>query len=267
VIVLPRPLLLLSLLSLLTALGTPLAAAEDRELRAILDKHVEAMGGWRNWNQVESIRLAGTIERDGRTVEFVIVKKRPNQIRATVTLPLPGDEEEKIQVIRAHDGKTAWTATRLVGAVDIKKQELDPEAAAALLADAGVLPQLMKFRQEGAAFELLPSAIFEGKPVRVIRSSGHRPEAGMIYEFHVCAETYRILHLVAHKGGGVERNTYGDYREADGVFLPFQTTIVAESTGRSEMRTESAEVGVGIYEEYFQSAATETPLVSDGSKR
>jgi hypothetical protein len=55
------------------------------------------MGGLRNWSQVESIRLSGTIERDGQTVDIVIIKKRPNQIRATVTIPLPNDPDNKVQ--------------------------------------------------------------------------------------------------------------------------------------------------------------------------
>jgi hypothetical protein len=89
------------------------ANAEDSQtsVNEILRKHFEAMGGLNNWNRIESIQMNGTIERDGQTVDIVIVKKRPDQIRATVTVPIPGKENEAFQIIRAHDGKTAWTAT------------------------------------------------------------------------------------------------------------------------------------------------------------
>ena len=73
------------------------SAKEAPTLNGILQKHLEAMGGLRNWSQVESIRLSGTIERDGQTVDIVIIKKRPNQIRATVTIPLPNDPDNKVQ--------------------------------------------------------------------------------------------------------------------------------------------------------------------------
>ena len=86
------------------------------------------MGGLANWSQIESIQLNGTIERDGKTVDFVIIKKRPDQIRATVTMPVPGKEDEAIQLIRAHDGKSAWTATRLSGAPEMQKEKLPPRS-------------------------------------------------------------------------------------------------------------------------------------------
>ena len=104
---------LIGLSLLLSALHSAATAANDPRVNEILSKHQEAMGGLTNWSQIESIQLNGTGERDGKTVDVVIIKKRPNQIRATVTLPVPGKEDEAIQLIRAHDGKSAWTANRL----------------------------------------------------------------------------------------------------------------------------------------------------------
>ena len=120
---------LIGLSLLLSALHSVSAAVNDPRVNEILSKHQEAMGGLTNWSQIESIQLNGTVERDGKTVDVVIIKKRPNQIRATVTVPVPGKEGEAIQLIRAHDGKSAWTATRLAGAPEMQKEELPPEAA------------------------------------------------------------------------------------------------------------------------------------------
>ncbi len=206
------------------------------------------MGGMRNWSQVESIRLKGTIEREGQIVDIVIIKKRPNQIRATVTLPIPGKDDQKLQVIRAHDGKTAWTATRLAGAETMTREELPREAAEELLADAGVLPRLIKLWREGAELTLLESREFEGQPAIAVQSSLN----GNLLVFYLSSEDYTLMAYESHhSAGGVTRTRLKDYVTESGIKIPVTNIIESPKTGTSRMTTESIEVGVGIYEEYF----------------
>ena len=181
---------LIGLSLLLSALHSVSAAVNDPRVNEILSKHQEAMGGLTNWSQIESIQLNGTIERDGKTVDVVIIKKRPDQIRATVTMPVPGKEDEVIQLIRAHDGKSAWTATRLAGAPEMQKEELPPEAADQLLADAGVMPLLIKFWREGVKLELLNSKTIDGTRRYVVEANpeGTRNK----YTFYISEETYLV---------------------------------------------------------------------------
>lgn len=221
----------------------------NSELREILDKHLETMGGIHNWSKVESIRLNGTIERDGQLVDICIVKKRPNQIRATVTLPLPDSDEEKLQIIRAHDGKTAWTATRLAGAPDMVKEELPPEAAAELLADAGVLPPLIKLWRDGTELELLESKIVNGENAYRLRTKAKAP---LQYTFYVSSDSYQLLAYDSIKNDGTSiRTTLAGFVQDNGVLIPRESIIESPATGTSTMTANSIEVGVGIYQEYF----------------
>jgi outer membrane lipoprotein-sorting protein len=207
------------------------------------------MGG-NNWLKVESIRLNGTIERDGKIVDICIVKKRPNQIRATITLPLPGSEDEKLQVIRAHDGKTAWTATRLAGAPEMKREELPPDAAAELLADAGVLPPLIKLWREGATLKLLDAR--EGPDQNTFKVQARARNSMRSYTFYLDRETYRsVAFETQDRSGKTTRTTLNDYAFESGISLAKHNTIEAPDTGRSVMRIDSIEIGVGIYQEYF----------------
>lgn len=219
------------------------------DLRSILTRHWEAMGG-NNWLKVESIRLNGTIERDGQIVDICIVKKRPNQIRATVTLPIPGSEDEKLQVIRAHDGKTAWTATRMAGAPDMKREELPPEAAAELMADAGVLPPLISLWQEGAELELLGDEKENGNSAWHIRAS--KPESALSRIFYLDKQTYRLVGYDTLRADGTSTTTsFEGYATESDIILPIRNIIESPETGRSVLETQSIEVGIGIYREYF----------------
>jgi hypothetical protein len=233
-------------------------AADDPTLNTILQKHLEAMGGLNNWNRIESIQLNGTIERDGQTVDIVIVKKRPNQIRATVTVPILGKEDEAFQIIRAHDGKTAWTATRLAGAKEMQKEVLPAEAADQLLADAGVLPPLVKLWREGADLELLGTKSMDGInhfAIRVIPE-----DLPQQYTFYLSGESYLIAHYEStHPADGISKTIMADYRREQNILVPQLVIIESPQTGQSVMATTSVKIGVGIYEEYFSPA---TPTAS-----
>ncbi|PXA03758.1 hypothetical protein DDZ13_10725 [Coraliomargarita sinensis] len=225
-------------------------AVEDPQLRETLNKHWEAMGG-NNWLKVESIRLSGTIERNGRAADICIVKKRPNQIRATVTLPLPGGEDEKLQVIRAHDGEAAWTATRLAGAPVMKKDPLPPDAAAELLADAGVLPPLIKLWREGGK---LKRSTPETKGALTLIPISSQPGNGETsHVFYLNHETH-LLHAIENRTThSVTKTTFADYTWEAGVRLAKTSKVESSETGHSKLETKSIQIGVGIYDEYFSS--------------
>jgi hypothetical protein len=246
----PHLLFLLSL-AIFTLLAKQMNASEDPQLSVILNKHIEAMGGIYNWDKVESIRLCGTIERDGQTAEIVIIKKRPNQIRATVTVPIPNRDDEYFQAIRAHDGKTAWTGTRLAGAPNLIKEELPAEAAAQLLTDAGVLPPLIKFWRGGEKLDLLSPQTIDGVTNFRIRATGK--DLPCDYTFYVSSDSFLLTRYESiDPKHGITQTALGGYTKAHGILIPTQSITQTAETGQSLIQTDSIEIGVGIYKEYFE---------------
>lgn len=250
-IIMPRSLILRVFFSLLIGnTASVLSATPAPEIKEILNLHWEALGGMHNWSKVESIRLNGTIQRKEDFVDICIVKKNPNQIRATITLPPRGETEDQIQIIRAHDGKKAWTATRLAGASELKKQALSPEAAAALLSDAGVLPPLIKLWRDGAEISRQPPSVINGIPTITIQAKPK--DSAVRHIFYLCEETYLVL--LQESDNGVDeiiRTHYSDYTTSDGLQFPARSIIDSSQTGRTIMTTQSVEIGVGIYDGYF----------------
>jgi hypothetical protein len=215
-------------------------------------QHIEAMGGLTNWSRVESIRLAGTVERDGQTVDIVIVKKRPEKIRATVTVPISEKEGEYLQLIRAHDGTNAWTATRLAGAAETPKTELTGQDAQDLLADAGVVPRLFKLWRTNKPLHYTGSGTFKGINVHIIEFEDTANAAH--HRFYLSAKSYRTLGYETRTEEKTVVTRLSAYKEKEGVFIPTYSEITTEGTGRSVIRIRSIQVGVGIYADYFRGA-------------
>ncbi|ADE55281.1 hypothetical protein [Coraliomargarita akajimensis] len=243
-------LLALPILALLSTSPTALASAdESTELRALLNRHVIAMGGWKNLNSIESIQLNGTIERDGSIMDLCIVKKKPNQIRATITVPAPGTTDAYVQMIRAHDGTHAWSAVRTAGQHEFKRTPLPTDQAQELLSDASIYPKLIQLWKLGAEI-----AFSEQQPEdpTLVSLDAHPQSSETRYIFtldRASAQTVQFLSI--RKDGTRLLTQLGDYQIIEGVHIPFQSVLTDEQSGMTTIRTHSAHIGVGIYEEYF----------------
>lgn len=243
--------LIVVLSTLFLCLSSMASATMDPELRNILYKHWDAVGGVGNWSEINSIRLKGSIERDGKIVDFCIVKKRPNQIRATVTVPIPGSDKKTFQIIRAYDGETAWAATRLACAPGMQIEELAPTAAAELHADAGVQPRLIKLWREGAVLKVLPYGEIRGQKAYCVEARNE--ESGVRYVFYLSMVNHRLLARESHfPDGTTAYSGFSHYEESEGIYLPRKSYIQSPRTGRSLMITKSVEVDLGIFQEYFR---------------
>lgn len=209
------------------------------------------MGGMYNWNQVESIRLAGTIERDGRTADIVIIKKRPNQIRATITLPPQDEHKEPYQIIRAHDGKHAWTALRQAGAPKLSAQELDTVSAEALLNDSSILPRLINLQQQKCKFTLLGVTRIDGRQAYAIVAT---PTESTSQTFYIDTDTFQTIRYATETTTSKTFTSLEDYTKKAGVVIPRRSVITATDSTQTIIKIDSIEIGPGIYNEYFKMA-------------
>ena len=237
-------------LCLLLAASFPAHANEDPELQRILKAHVDAMGGWRAWNKVESIRLTGTIEREGQTYDFCIIKKRPDQIRATITMSLPGNKDEEIQLIRAYDGKKAWTASRMAGSEIRDRMPIASEYLHELRAEAFFESLLISLWQDSANLKLITKVPTihgnEHYTVSAVKDMHHN------YIFRLCKNSYKIKSFTYCNESGDKVNTklYA-YNNVNGLEFSMGATIDCSKQGITNLEIKAIELGVGIYEEYF----------------
>lgn len=223
---------------------------EAPTVEGILRQHIEAIGGLRAWSKIESIRIAGTVSQNRQDADILIIKKRPNQIRATVTIPIPGEEDKKFQVIRAHDGSTAWTASRQAGARKLKTSTLSQSEAQTLLNDAQILPPLFRLWQEGAQLELNGVQNIKGKDYFVIKAQVKG--SADTFTFNISTESLLTHRYTTEISGVTWTTTLTNYEKQGEVMMPTTSIIESKASGVSIVTAETIELGVGIYDEYFK---------------
>lgn len=234
---------------------------KQTHLEEILNKHVKAMGGWKNWKEVESIRTVGIVERENKEFPIVIIKKRPNLLRATVKIPTTNHESE-MRVVRAFDGDQAWSATYFAGNRDFNKEYLSQAAAQDLVMDAGVLPPLIKFWQEGAILKIIGHKMINGDPHYMIEAKFR--DFPNKYVFYLSPKNYLVSQYDSiDDSAGITRTVLKDYVTEQGVRIPKLTITYSEKIGSTFITTKSIKIGVGIHQEYFQAEIVRSTQNSD----
>lgn len=246
-------LLLASLLStsLLGQANPSATPAPTLDVYEIIAKNAQAMGGWRQWESIQSIRQTGQLQRGEISVDYVVIRKRPDSMRMTLTLPPMHEGADQIQVIRACDGKAAWSATRKMGEIPTTPLPLDPQSTTDILADASFLPILMRLKQQDARFEKI--GINSEKTNSPCYEVVARPiNSELSYRLFISCEDFLVQHYEIQRSEevivSVEQKAF---QQIEAIKVPTNTRLVEAHTGATSMQVLDTEIGVGIYDDYF----------------
>lgn len=211
----------------------PAAAAVTAD--AVLDRYVQALGGSAAIEKISTRVVKGSYEIGGVPAkgELEVYSKAPNMTAITVTMPGLG-------VLRqGYDGQTGWKHDPAFGLRELKGSEL-----AALKFDAEFNREL-KLKQMLRQLEVKGAEKVAGRDAHVLVGAvdGLGPvklyfdkQSGLLSRMDAAREdpTGRVAYEVY----------YGDYREVDGVKIPFsmrsQTSDFADEIKLTAVRHNEA---------------------------
>lgn len=219
-------------------------AVSTATVEQIIEKYVAAVGGANAIRKIASRVEAGKILAGGKETPIDVLTKAPNK-RVTITHNSGGDS------FTAFDGTAGWMGNTGRPAREMSPAEsgasgLDAEFALALrLKD--IFPQLRRGRREtigGVECETL------------IGSSPMLPQVRLYFD----AASGLLARLVRYAETPVGRMAtqidYADYREADGVKIPFRWTL-SRPNGRFTIQISEEKSNVPIDDAKFAKPAAE----------
>jgi len=204
----------LKLLALLGALALTVSAGEPPALEEILQKNEAARGGAAAWAKVTSLKIVGSYESFSRTAPFTLWRQRPDLYRFDHHLNLK-------PVTVAYDGARAWWKNDLArpGA---KPAPMPPPLDKVVLRDKMFEPLFVRAGEKGLAIAFEGADDLDGEPHYVLAVTF--PD-GANERWFLHAETF-LETKVRGKTSDFGREViyeafFSDYREVDGVTLPF----------------------------------------------
>ena len=205
----------------------PKAQAQGPTADDIIEKHLAAMGGRAALAKLESRIATGSIVVTTQGMELAgaveIYVKAPNMARSYATLDLSQVGGTEMTVDQRCDGKTAFARNSMQGDRDITGNQLQN------MQNASFPTPLLKYKDAGAKTELAGKDKVGMRDAIVLQ---YTPKAGSSSRHYFDAETYLLLRTVMkvdmpELGGEIEQTSdLSDYREVDGVKIPFTMQIV-----------------------------------------
>ena len=220
-------------------------AAGAQTLDDVLAKYYEARGGLAKIEAVKTAKITGSMTvGPGVEAPLTYYWKRPDKVRMEFTV-------QGKTGIQAFDGTTGWMYLPFMGKTEPEKM---PEDAIKDMEEAADFEgPLVNWKAKGNEVELVGKENVEGTPaykLKVTRKSG---DVSFVY---LDADYYLEIksegkRTVRDQEIEFESST-GDYKEVDGLMLPFSVTSKAKGAPQSQTMTfKSIELDVPIDDALF----------------
>jgi len=220
---------------LLAAVFTSPVRTEEITLDVLLERHTEALGGRDAIDRVRSIVSTGEVE--------MISTGMKGSIRSVILMPCLTLTEAKLglfTVKQGFDGERSWMVGPN-GMLQIRRDEdsRKNQITTCLIESFGYISRI-----EGFALEYSGTAVVDSSEYHVLSLT---PDEGYPCRIYIDPASYLIMMMEIETMTGTVEQRFHDYREIDGILMPFRAVTTQKSIGQSiEVRTLTVEINVVI---------------------
>jgi hypothetical protein len=222
----------------LAAAAGPLA---DWTLEQVIDRIEQANGGMNAIEEVRDVRVLGQMDVGDSTVDFLLLKRRPNMVRINVFYARMSEET-------AFDGKQAWRRTNLPDGEELELIAAD--ALDELNLDTDFDGPLIGGMDPSLTAELIGVERIDRVDYFKVEVSGERQR-----NIHfIDSRTFRKLkkEVYSVETGELQSVSYfNDYRNHSPIWVAHTVRQEFADGGERIIRLQSAEFNVGILERVF----------------
>jgi len=206
-----RTRLFIALIALLLGSGWAYPA-RAQEPGKIVDQYVKAAGGGRALAKIQTLTLEGTFTGDdGKSGTYTLDTKLPNRYYSEL---LVGQKN----IIEAYNGKSAWhqTAAGELGTL------VGPEGMQLEAASQYYNSRLLNLKKNKITLALVGHAQVRGRDALQVEVTA---ATGVKRQVFFDAQTHLIVKETATVAGMEQEILYDDYRNVDGVKLPYKIEL------------------------------------------
>ena len=209
----------------------------------IVAKNIASRGGAEKWKSIESMKMTGTINAGGRTIDLIAWTKRPNLSRQEMS----SNGEKAVQ---AFDGTRFWVMPP--GAPG--PQEMKGPPAELAKAQSEFDSVLFDYKNKGATVELVGKESDEGRAVYHLKITR---KGGAVQHYFLDADTgieRKITSTLNGPNGQTATATieFGDFRNVDGVMVPYTIKNLVDGRPVSQVTVSTIEFNVPIENDLFR---------------
>ena len=210
----------------------------------IIDKYIEATGGKAAYEKITSRVITGkmSVPAQGISGDVVVHQKAPNLSHTTISIPQLGGKIE-----RGFNGEVGWEKNPMTGSRIFEGEEKQQ-----MLREAALNTEL-NWRDIYKSAELVGKEDIKGKPaykVKMTTKSGNEETRFYDVESGLLVQTQMTIKNVQGEFPVVV--TPSDWRDVNGVKMPFKSSTELKSLGMEQLITmDKVETNVDVPESTF----------------
>jgi len=205
-----------------------------------------------HWEQFQSVRFEGTLELAHGTVRFTAFKKKPDYCKVVIFASNGG------RIVMAYDGTEAWQLNTMQGSgvhPDRHQPGSDWNASQTV---AMPRDEALNFIRDASTGGHLLYPLLEGKQVQILGTT--TVDGERCYELKITLPDGQIVRsmldmndyserrqvVINNVNGDEEVTTHSDFRQIDGIRVPFSSTLTIDGEQVHQVRLHSAQTDLGV---------------------
>ena len=206
----------------------------------LIARNLQARGGAAKLQAVQTMKQTAHVTIQNMSGTITVYGKRPNLVRQEIVV-------SGQKIVNAYDGTTAWSINPLLGSSE-PKAVTGPQADDIKL-QADFDSPLVNYKAKGSELEFVGLETLGTRQVNHLKltSKEHR-----VQHLYLDAQTNLEVKIVGETQMGPLENELSDYREIQGLKLPFTMKTLSAGTVVGQIIVDSVELNPKIDDAIFK---------------
>lgn len=210
----------------------------------IVARNLDARGGVERLRAIDTVKITAKLTSQGMELPMTSWAKRPNLIRRDTKF-------QNQTIVLAFDGSRVWGIDPLAGPG--APLEITGPQADMMREEAEFDSLFLDYRDKGHTIDLIGRETLEGRDVHHLRVERKNGQVQHYYLDAASGLEVRIVTILEQGGMTAEiANDLADYREIDGLRVPFRMKQSLNGTPRAQVTLENVEFNVPIDHDFFR---------------
>jgi outer membrane lipoprotein-sorting protein len=214
--------------------------ASGQTVDELIARNLESKGGLARMRAIQTMKQTRRMNLQGMESPVVVYAKRPNMVRQEIAT---GGRT----VVMAYDGVTPWLVNPHTGstaAIRVTGPQAD-----AIRQDSDFDGPLVDYREKGLTVELVGVETVGTAKAHHLKVTNRN---GLVQHFYLDATTALEVKLVTETETTTIEQELADYREVEGIKIPFVIRTFANGVKQGEIRLEKVEFNIKIDDAIFR---------------
>jgi outer membrane lipoprotein-sorting protein len=213
----------------------------------IVARNVEAKGGLERLRAVQTVKQTSKLTMSNSDMTLIVYAKRPNLVRQEITIVSRAGGPGPQKVINSYDGKTAWMINPMAGSTS-PIAVMGPQADA-IREQSDFDGPLVDYKTRGYRLDFVGTETVNGRRAHHLRLTDR---AKRVQHLYLDAETGLESKIIITTDNGSVEQELTDYRDVEGVKVPFSIRTTANGVQQSVLTIEKVEFNVKIDDAIFK---------------